>query len=93
MRPSVIAIAVGYAACASTPPPDPTEIGPGIYLLMRGTERDLMDIEKVSKAMLRAGDFCARTNQKPEIILGDEAGQHQMSFRCGEAGTWPPKPD
>jgi hypothetical protein len=87
MVASVAACSTGPAA----PPPDPPQIEPGVYLLLRGNEKHLTDINRMTGAMLVAGEFCGRTNQKPEIILGGEGDQKFMAFTCGEEGVWPPQ--
>ena len=89
----LVAIALaGGSACSTvpaTPPPDPPQLEPGLYLLLQGNDKQLSDINKMTSAMLVAGEFCGRTNQKPEIVLGGEGDKKFMAFTCGEEGVWP----
>jgi hypothetical protein len=81
------------AACSSAPPPSPaaqlSEIEPGVYLLMKGTEKQMRDIPAMSKAMLVAGDHCAKQNQGPELIIGKDGDLSYLAFKCAPGEIWP----
>ena len=83
------------AACSSAPQPSaaaqPTEIEPGVYLLMKGTEKQMKDPPALSRAMIFAGDYCAKQNQTPEFIVGKDGDLSYMAFKCAPGEAWPRK--
>jgi hypothetical protein len=95
MKLFIAALAASIAAACSTAPPpplpEPSEIAPGVYLLLKGTQRQMEDIPTLSKVMLFAGDYCAKKNQGPELIVGKEGDLRYLAFKCVPGATWPPK--
>ncbi len=88
-----LAVTLMSAACATSNSPrtiELTETSPGVFVVMRGTDRDFNDVQKLSAAMLIAGDYCAALDQAPELILSEEGGLKQLAFRCEPGETWPP---
>ncbi len=79
------------AACASAPRPlpEPPEIEPGVYLAMKGTKQQMMDISRSAGAMTFAGKYCAQKDQRPELIIGAEGDMHYLAFKCVPGEAWP----